>query len=119
MKENFEKQEKTFENQLKKVFVGVSKDKKAVANQLIHELAFVASDLTELKENIKENGTIVTAGNGAPIANPAQKQYVSILPKWSALIDQIVKLYPTDDKPINKKDTTALLDKMAGGKVKK
>ncbi|KGO31879.1 hypothetical protein ACKP2L_05115 [Oenococcus alcoholitolerans] len=114
MKKEFENKEKIFEKQLKKVFAGLTGDKKAVSNELVHELAFVATDLNELKDNIKENGTIVKAGNGAPIANPAQKQYISLLPKWSALIDQIVKLYPTEKKPKDSKDTKKLLDRMAG-----
>lgn len=91
---------------LNKIFKDIPEDKKSLCEGLIKNAAFMFVTLEELQEEVNANGAMIayTSGNGFDTIkdNPAQKAYTTMISRYSAIIDQLNKLLPSDkDKQNN------------------
>lgn len=99
-KDKITKSEKRKLNQIVKL---VPDNKKAIASNIADELAFMTATLAELKENVKENGTIEHFQQGKQDffrESPALKSYNTTIKQYSALYKQLCDLLPKDTQPI-------------------
>lgn len=64
-KDEKEKQIKSKLTKLNKIFKEIPDDRKVVVNDLIQNCAFLAVELEDLQEKIKENGSVEKYTNGA------------------------------------------------------
>ncbi|MBD5832678.1 hypothetical protein KQH86_04325 [Weissella confusa] len=91
---------KTFFN---KAFADVPEEKEDVKKAIVDQLAFATVNLQTLQEDIIENGPIVLFVNGSQEMmreNPAQKSYVSVINRWTALVKELNGLLPKDVAPV-------------------
>lgn len=99
-KDKITRSEKRKLNQIVKL---VPDNKKAIASNIADELAFMTATLAELKENVKENGTIEHFKQGKQDffrESPALKSYNTTIKQYSALYKQLCDLLPKDTQPI-------------------
>ena len=86
---------------LNHIYRELEEDKKGAVKGLIEELAFMMVTLEDLKETIKEEGTIDIMPQGSysvKRSHPAIKQYTSLIQKYSKLTKQITDLLPKDEE---------------------
>lgn len=80
----------------KKTFQHLPDNKKIFAERLYRQAAFMTVTLEELKEKIKEEGTIIKAvnGNGFEVMSehPAQKSYNITIKNYNATIKLLIEL---------------------------
>lgn len=83
---------------LKKIFKNLSDDRKLFAEKLMEKAAFMEVALSELKEQVAEEGSIIMATNGngfkVKMENPALKSYNTTIKNYSTVIKQLVDLLP-------------------------
>ena len=85
---------------LMRIFSEISENQLAVASDLIGQAAFMAVTLEDLAESISMNGTVEEYTNGAnqcgrKISSDA-KLYASLISKYTAVIDKLMKLIPEE-----------------------
>lgn len=87
--------------ELKKILERIPENKKAVAGRLADELIFLQETLTDLKQQIKERGTIEEFKQGKQEflrESPALKSYNITLKSYSTLYKQLTDLLPKDQE---------------------
>ena len=91
-------------SELKKILQSVPENKKAIASRIAEELIFLNETLTELKAQIKENGTIELFEQGAQKfyrESPALKSYNVTINRYSQLYKQLTDLLPKETEAHN------------------
>lgn len=92
---------------LKKILKLVPADRKDIAEKLIVEISFVAETLADLREKIKENGTVDHFKQGKQEflrESPALKSYNTTIQRYSLLYKQLTDLLPPPEVDIKKKN---------------
>ena len=92
---------------LKKILKLVPADRKDIAEKLIVEIAFVAETLADLREKIKENGTVDHFKQGKQEflrESPALKSYNTTIQRYSLLYKQLTDLLPPPEVDSKKKN---------------
>lgn len=111
------KEEKT---KLEGIFKDIPENKKKLCAKLIENAAFMAVTLEDLQEIVNEEGPVITAtnGNGFDITqeHPAQKSYVSMLAKYSTVINQLQNLLPDQKSESVSRAGENLAKMVVGGK---
>lgn len=82
-----------------KAFSDIPAEKEDVKKAIVDQLAFATVNLRTLQNDIIENGPIVMFENGSQKMmreNPAQKSYVAVINRWTALIKELNGLLPKD-----------------------
>ena len=75
----------------------VPQEKQVVATRLVEELVFMAETLADLKENIKQHGTIELFKQGSQEfyrESPAVKSYSTLIARYGNMYKQLVDLLP-------------------------
>lgn len=83
--------------ELEDILEKIPDDKKYIGQKLIEELIFMQGTLTDLKRQIKENGTVEHFENGKQNflrENPALKSYNVTVQRYSQLYKQLTDLLP-------------------------
>jgi hypothetical protein len=91
------KQEK---EDLKNIYSELEEDKKAIADGLIEELAFIRISLVEIKDDLIENGFVDIMPQGdyeIRREDPASKSYIKLLQKYKDITKDLVKMLPKDE----------------------
>ena len=92
-------------SELNKIVKQIPEDKRAVAKNLIEEIAFLYDTMTELKKQIAERGTVELFVQGKQQflrESPALKSYNVSVSRYKALYKQLVELMPkTAPEPEN------------------
>ncbi len=89
--------------QFNKILKQVPEDKKPIATSLIKELTFMAITLDELKEKIKETGTVELFKQGKQEfwrESPALRAYNTTVQRYSLLYKQLTDLLPKTTEDI-------------------
>ena len=89
--------------QFNKILKQVPEDKKPIAESLIKELTFMTLTLDELKEQIKETGTVELFKQGKQEfmrESPALKAYNTTVQRYSLLYKQLTDLLPKVEQDI-------------------
>lgn len=92
---------------LKKILKLVPADRKDIAEKLIIEISFVAETLADLREKIKENGTVDHFKQGKQEflrESPALKSYNTTIQRYSLLYKQLTDLLPPPEVDNKKKN---------------
>ena len=90
---------------LKAIYDLIPEDRRIIADDLIKEISFITETLDELKENIKETGTVEKFEQGKQKfmrENPALKSYNTTIQRYCLVYKQLTDLIPkkeakTDD----------------------
>lgn len=97
-KEEFIKEK---QEELTELFRDLTEDKKVVINQLIDELSFMYSELKELKEIIKRDGTREKYQNGKNQygikKSAAAENYIAIVKNYAAISKQLTDYLPKNE----------------------
>lgn len=105
---------------LVKIFEEIPENKKKLCSKLIDNAAFMAVTLEDLQKTINDEGPVITSvnGNGFEITqeHPAQKSYISMMGKYSAVIGQLTNLLPDQKAETVQKAGENLARLVAGGK---
>lgn len=87
-------------NKLNNIFSDLPDDKKQLSEGLIQNAAFMHITLLELQKDVLSQGAMirVQSGNGFDTIkdNPAQKAYTTMISRYSAVIDQLNKMLPSN-----------------------
>ncbi|MEC9490875.1 MAG: hypothetical protein UMU04_07980, partial [Halanaerobiales bacterium] len=78
----------------------LEEDKKAIADGLIEELAFIRISLVEIKDDLIENGFVDIMPQGdyeIRREDPASKSYIKLLQKYKDITKDLVKMLPKDE----------------------
>lgn len=100
---------KKINSELKIILERIPENKKAVAGRLADELIFLQATLTDLKQQIKERGTVEQFIQGKQNflrESPALKSYNNTLKSYSNLYKQLTDLLPKE--PEANKDNAIL-----------
>ena len=105
---------------LAEIFAEIPENKKKLCSKLIENAAFMSVTLENLQNQINEDGPVITLvnGNGFEITqeHPAQKSYISMVAKYSAIINQLTNLLPDHKSETVAKAGENLARLVAGGK---
>ena len=91
---------KKISTELKQILDKIPADKRIVGQRLADELVFMQDTLADLKEQIKEGGTIEHFIQGKQNFNresPALRGYNNTLKQYSATFKQLCDLMPKED----------------------
>ena len=83
--------------ELKKIVALVPKDRRAIAERLADELAFMSKTLQSLRESVAERGSVELFEQGSQRylrESPALKSYNTTVQRYSLLYKQIIDLLP-------------------------
>ena len=83
--------------ELKKIVALVPKDRRAIAERLADELAFMSKTLQDLREAVAERGAVELFEQGAQKflrESPALKGYNTTVQRYSLLYKQLTELLP-------------------------
>lgn len=89
--------------QFNKILKQVPEDKKPIATSLIKELTFMALTLDDLKEQVKDTGTVELFKQGKQEffrESPALKAYNTTVQRYSLLYKQLTDLLPKVEQDI-------------------
>jgi len=92
-----DKEQSKLKRQFNKILKQIPEDKKPIAKSLIKELTFMALTLDDLKEQIKEGGTVELFKQGKQEflrESPALKAYNTTVQRYSTLYKQLTDLLP-------------------------
>lgn len=92
-----DKEQSKLKRQFNKILKQIPEDKKPIAKSLIKELTFMALTLDNLKEQIKEGGTVELFKQGKQEflrESPALKAYNTTVQRYSTLYKQLTDLLP-------------------------
>ena len=88
---------------LKAIYELIPEDRRIIADDLIKEVYFITETLDELKENIKETGTVEKFEQGKQKflrENPALKSYNTTIQRYCLVYKQLTDLIPKkENKP--------------------
>jgi hypothetical protein len=82
---------------LKTIVRKVPKDRRAIAENLLTEITFMAATLEELRQHVAENGAVDLFKQGAQEfmrESPALKAYNTTIQRYSLLYKQLVDMLP-------------------------
>lgn len=101
-------------SKLKKIVAALPSDKKKITEGLVADAAFMAEQLEELREHIKEHGWSEMYQNGA---NQSGKKtsveadsYIKIQKSYAAVIKQLTDLLPKQDEQAAGSEILAFLN---------
>ena len=83
--------------ELKKIVALVPKDRRAIAERLADELAFMSKTLQSLRESVAERGAVELFEQGSQRylrESPALKSYNTTVQRYSLLYKQLIDLLP-------------------------
>ncbi len=86
--------------ELKQILEKIPEDKKLVAGRLCDEIIFLQETLSDLKEQVRETGTVEHFIQGKQDflrESPALRSYNNTLKQYSALYKQLCDLLPKED----------------------
>jgi hypothetical protein len=92
---------------LRQILRLVPKDRKSIAEKLIAEISFMAETLTDLREKIREGGTVDHFKQGKQEflrESPALKAYNTTIQRYSLLYKQLTDLLPPPEIDSKKKN---------------
>lgn len=84
---------------LNDILKNIHESKRAIAKELIKNIAFMSVTLEDLQELIKTQGPIINFEQGAQkmlVENPAQKSYNSMVNRFTTATKQLFDLMPKD-----------------------
>lgn len=84
---------------LNDILKNIHESKRAIAKELINNIAFMSVTLEDLQELIKTRGPIVNFEQGPQrmlVENPAQKSYNTMVARFTAATKQLFDLMPKD-----------------------
>ena len=86
---------------LDKIFKNIDENKLKIVNPLIHQCAFMSAELQDLKELIKQNGSVEFYKNGANQygrkKSAAVEVYNAMIKNFAAILKQLYELLPKND----------------------
>jgi hypothetical protein len=86
---------------LNRVFRGLDKDRKVLADKVIRQAAFMAVTLEDLQDHINEHGTVSEYQNGenqwGTKKSPEVEIYNTMIGKYGAAIKQLCDLLPPQE----------------------
>ena len=86
---------------LDKIFKNIDENKIKIVNPLIHQCAFMSAELQDLKELIKQNGSVEFYKNGANQygrkKSAAVEVYNAMIKNFAAILKQLYDLLPKND----------------------
>ena len=91
---------KKISTELKQILEKIPQDKRVIGQRLADELVFMQSTLEDLKEQIRENGTVEDFVQGMQCftrESPALKGYNNTLRQYNATFKQLCDLMPKED----------------------
>ena len=91
---------KKINTELKEILRKVPEDKKSVAGRLADELVFMQETLADLKQQVKDKGTVEHFEQGKQSflrENPALRSYNTTLKQYAALYKQLCDLLPKEE----------------------
>lgn len=101
-----EEKEEIFKKELKKlekIFKKLDENKLKIINPLIHQCAFMSAELQDLKELIKEKGSVEWYKNGANQygrkKSAAVEVYNTMIKNFAAILKQLYDLLPNNNNP--------------------
>lgn len=107
---------------LNKIFKDIPVGKKKLVSNLIQNAAFMAVTLSDLQEQINEEGPVceVVNGNGFRVMqeHPAQKSYIAMIARYNSTISQLTNLLPDAKQDATAKAGESLVKFIAQGKPK-
>lgn len=102
---------------IQKAYKDIPVGKKEVANLTIDKLAFIAINIEDLENDIKENGAVELYDNGNQLirrSNPAQKLLTDMLSRWSALSKTLNELFPADEVKVDVNSYEDMMENFSG-----
>lgn len=105
---------KTLNTELKELIALINPDKQGIAGRLAAEIAFMNETLTELKRQIKENGTVEHFQNGSQQfmrESAALKGYNTLIKNYTSAYKQLTDLLP---KSVQAETPSAVYEFMKG-----
>lgn len=91
---------KKINTELKEILRKVPEDKKSIAGRLADELVFMQETLADLKQQVKDKGTVEHFEQGKQSflrENPALRSYNTTLKQYAALYKQLCDLLPKEE----------------------
>ena len=86
---------------LDKIFKNIDENKLKIVNPLIHQCAFMSAELQDLKELIKQNGSVEFYKNGANQygrkKSAAVEVYNAMIKNFATILKQLYDLLPKND----------------------
>ena len=86
---------------LDKIFKNIDENKLKIVNPLIHQCAFMSAELQDLKELIKQNGSVEFYKNGANQygrkKSAAVEVYNAMIKNFASILKQLYDLLPKND----------------------
>ncbi|MCR5812871.1 MAG: hypothetical protein K6G15_00055 [Desulfovibrio sp.] len=92
---------KKLNKRLSKVLENISEERRILAEDMLHEAAFLIKTMTGLKADIEANGATELFKQGSnEINRPSAsfQAYIAAVAKYTALVGKIAKLLPEDTK---------------------
>ncbi|MFT9372432.1 hypothetical protein [Liquorilactobacillus hordei] len=103
---------------LKRIMKPVGKEQIKAIDDLLQRLAFMTITLSDLENDVKENGAIVLFENGKQlmrVENPAQKSYNTMINRYNALYSTILGYLAKAIEPEKAKQVSDGFDEFVGG----
>jgi len=97
---NKEKRIKKEKENLKGIYKELEEDKKAIADGLLDELAFIRISLEEIKVDLLEHGFVDIMPQGdyeIRREDPASKSYIKLLQKYKDITKDLIKMLPQEE----------------------
>jgi hypothetical protein len=116
--EEFEQRLKKSKSYFKSAFKEIPDERKKIKMAIVDQLAFVTVNLNVLQDDIIERGPIVLFEQGSQkmwVENPAQKSYVAMVNRWTALINQLNMLLPKEVEQVELKSPEEIIKLFKGG----
>lgn len=85
------------QRQLAKIIIAIPGDRKTIGEKLVEELLFMNTTLSDLKQQIREHGTVENFKQGKQEfmrESPALKAYNTTVQRYSLLYKQLTDLLP-------------------------
>lgn len=98
-RKEFNKQFDIASDYFEKAYIEIPPEKKEIGQKIIEQLAFATVNLRILQDDIIENGPVTLFINGSQKMmreNPAQKSYVAVINRWTALVKELNNLLPKE-----------------------
>ena len=102
-----------FKKKLDKLLNLIDEECKPIAESIIQELNFTIKLLDDLKSRIEEEGAIVLYKNGSQETfrqSPAFKGYYTLIPKFNALIKELIDLIPKSSQESSFNELRGFMD---------
>ena len=91
---------KKMSTEMREILSKVPEDKKSIAGRLADELIFLQETLDDLRNQVRENGTIdhfVLGSQSMLRESPALRSYNNTLKQYSSLYKQLTDLLPKEE----------------------